>query len=135
MINISVSHLFKRQASLGTDMRQIFVILVFLPALICAKPLEDDEIFVDVEKITDHPDSSEPRQGKKEEINENVVGHDCVDYRKKLEECLRRSMSCFICPSSMINQAIMECAENYKKCCGEKYIETHDDIKKCLKGN
>ena len=108
-----MSHLFKRQAPLGTDMRQIFVILVFLPALICAKPLEDDEIFLDVEKITDHPDSSEPRQGKKEEINEDEVRHDCVDYSKKLDKCLQFT-ACIMCPSCMIDQAIMDCAEKYE---------------------
>ena len=65
-------------------MRLILVILVFLPALICAKPLEDDEIFVDVEKIDHHPESSAPRQGQKEENNE---GEDCGDYYKELEGC------------------------------------------------
>ena len=97
-------------------MRLIFVILVFLPALICAKPLEDDEIFLDVEKITDHPDSSEPRQGKKEEINEDEVRHDCVDYSKKLDKCLQFT-ACIMCLSWMIDQAIMDCAEKYT----EKY--------------
>ena len=70
-------------------MRLIFVILVFLYALIHARPLEDDVIFVDVEKIDHHPDSSEPRQGQKEGINEGEVELDCGDYEKKLEECAR----------------------------------------------
>ena len=68
-------------------MRLIFVILVFLHALIYARPLEDDEIFADVEIIDHHPESSEPRQGQKEEINEGEVGLDCGDYYKKLEGC------------------------------------------------
>ena len=99
-------------------MRQIFVILVFLPALICAKPLEDDEIFVDVEKITDHPDSSETRQGKKEEINEDEVRHDCMDCRKKLDKCLQFT-ACIMCPSWMKDQAIMDCG-------AEKYTEKYE---------
>ena len=87
----SVSFLFKVNArhSLGTVMRLIFVILVFLHALIYARPLEDDEIFADVEIIDHHPESSEPRQGQKEEINEGEVGLDCGDYEKKLEECAK----------------------------------------------
>merc|ERR1711912_147448 len=87
---MGVSLLLKVNArhSLGTVMRLIFVILVLLHALIHARPLEDDVIFVDVEKIDHHP---EPRQGQKEEINEDFLGHglDCGDYEKKLEECAK----------------------------------------------
>jgi len=96
----TVSLLFKHQ-TLSTDMRLIFVILVFLPALIYARPLDEDEPSAsneDEEKITDLPDSSEPGQGQKKEINEDDFKmmkeklhqrDDCVDYKKKLDECLR----------------------------------------------
>ena len=124
----SVSFLFKVNArhSQGTVMRLIFVILVFLHALIYARPLEDDEIFADVEIVDHHPESSELRQGQKEEINEGEVGLDCGDYEKKLEEC----------------KGIVGCALSHVPCEAQKRqaqkacLKTvHLKYRTCLKGN
>ena len=57
-------------------MRLIFVLLVFLPALIYGRPMDEDEPSnsnQDKEKIiiADLPDSSEPGEGQEKEINED----------------------------------------------------------------
>merc|ERR1711974_139958 len=78
-----------RVSTLGSDMRLIFVLLVFLPALIYGRPMDEDEPSnsnQDKEKVeekkTDLPDSTEPGEGQEKEINEDEeqLGHkDCVD--------------------------------------------------------
>ena len=105
-------------------MRLIFVILVFLHALIYARPLEDDEIFADVEIIDHHPESSEPRQGQKEEINEGEVGLDCGDYEKKLEEC-KGFVGC------SMGHVPCESVKHQKACLKTVHLK----YRTCLKGN
>ena len=110
-------------------MRLIFVILVFLHALIYARPLEDDEIFADVEIIDHHPESSEPRQGQKEEINEGEVGLDCGDYEKKLEKC-KRIVGCSNPSISHVPCKAQKLKE--QKACLKN---VHLKYRSCLKGN
>ena len=112
-------------------MRLIFVILVFLHALIYARPLEDD-IFADVEIVNHHPESSELRQGQKEEINEGEVGLDCGDYEKKLEECAK-IVGCSLyhlqrygtCESAKATEACLKTVRLKYRTCWEKQIKEY----------
>ena len=110
-------------------MRPIFLILVFLPALIYARPLDEDEPSSSNEdegKITDLPDSSEPGQGPKKEINEDDFNmmeetrhqrNDCVDYEKQLDECLR-FVGCSMggCAQTNGGQVCEDELEKYRTC-------------------